>query len=325
LSEGEHGLEAEAADVANNIGTTSYTWIIDLTAPTSTIDSLETEYSATGFAVSWSGGDLGAATTSGIGNFDVDYKFNDGEWQSWLAETASTTEIFNFTVNPGDKIYFQARARDKASNLGAWSETAQTKISSLIAPPPILPTTNHIVISEIQISGETANDEFVELYNPTNAAVNLKEWKLKKKTSSGTESNLLTSFPDINLSAYSYFLIAHPTGYKGAVAADAVYSSASYAIASNNSLILYDHNNAVIDKLGFGTASDFEGAVFATNPAAAQSLERKAIASSTSESMASGGEDEFLGNGFDADDNSTDFILRDISDPQNLSSAKEPS
>ena len=39
-------------------------------------------------------------------------------------------------------------------------------------------TASHVVISEIQIAGGNSNDEFVELYNPTNASVNLTGWRL---------------------------------------------------------------------------------------------------------------------------------------------------
>ncbi|MDD4333130.1 MAG: lamin tail domain-containing protein [Patescibacteria group bacterium] len=328
FSEGEHILSVEATDPANNIGTTSYAWITDLTAPTSTINLLETEYGATGFIVSWSGSDLSAATTSGVKNFDLEYKINDGDWQNWLIETASTSEIFNFAVNPGDQIYFRARGRDKAGNLGEWSGLVETKISLPIAPPvpPALPTTNHIVISEIQISGEMGSDEFVELYNPTNAAINLENYRLSRKTASGkTGNNLLTNFPNINLSPHSYYLIAHPTGYDGEVAADIFYSTGS-AIVDDNTVILYDAAHAVVDKIGFGLITDTNGVegMASINPGAGQSLERKAIASSTDKSMASGGTDEFLGNGCDTDNNSVDFILRLISEPQNSSNTKEP-
>jgi hypothetical protein len=40
--------------------------------------------------------------------------------------------------------------------------------------------------------------------------------------------------------------------------------------------------------------------------------------------MIAGGADEFLGNGYDSDNNLNDFILRDIPEPQNSGSEKEP-
>ena len=52
----------------------------------------------------------------------------------------------------------------------------------------------HIVINEI-MTGEKdkSKNEFVELYNPTDKDIDLKNYKLTKKTSSGNESNLISS------------------------------------------------------------------------------------------------------------------------------------
>jgi len=64
---------------------------------------------------------------------------------------------------------------------------------------------SHVVISEVQIGGQTSKDEFIELFNPTGQAVNLKDWKLAKKTAGGNESNLLSAFPDLNIPVYGLF------------------------------------------------------------------------------------------------------------------------
>src|SRR5579871_6846972 len=165
---------------------------------------------------------------------------------------------------------------------------------------------NHIVISEIQTTGGTGHtdDEFVELYNPTSVAVSLANWKLTKKTSGGTESPLVATLSG-TITARGYFLIAGP-GYSGVVTPDTTYSVST--IADNNTVLLYDNSMTVVDKVGFGTATDKETTALA-NVAASHSVERKANNLSSSTSMMTG-VDEFVGNGEDTDNNAIDFVLR---------------
>ncbi len=183
---------------------------------------------------------------------------------------------------------------------------------------------NHIVISEIQIGGTSSTDEFVELYNPTSNSVVMENWRLQRKTAGGSVNNLVLNL-DGTIPAFGYFLVAHPN-YQGNVTPDIQYSASSSAIADNNTVLLYsDAGITVVDKVGFGASvGDFETATFAANPAENGSIERKALATSTAETMASGGQDENLGNGNDTDDNSADFVMREISDPQNSSMTENP-
>lgn len=172
----------------------------------------------------------------------------------------------------------------------------------------------HVVISEVQINGTTTNDEFVELFNPTNAIVNLNGWRLAKKTAGGTLSNLVTDFGDVNIPATGYFLVAH-ANYDGGTTRDLTYTTAGI-IANDNTVILYsDAGITTVDKIGFGAAGDYEGTAFISNPTSEKSLERKTNAS---------GVDPTKGNNYDTNDNSQDFVLRDVADPQNSSSPIKP-
>ena len=185
-----------------------------------------------------------------------------------------------------------------------------------IAPPFLLRAAraapaSHIVISEVQVGGVSANDEFVELYNPTDSVVVLNGWKLTKKASTGTEQNLVSSggFTGI-IPAHGFFLIAPQSGYTGSTSPDLRYSQISNFLAANNTVLIYDKTGVLIDKVGWGSSLDFEGNVYLSTPANGNSIERKAQSTSTSTTMGSGGSDEFLGNGFDTDDNSQDFVPR---------------
>lgn len=185
-------------------------------------------------------------------------------------------------------------------------------------------TAGHIVISEIQISGATTSDEFVELYNPTSSAVDLTGWRLRHESQSGgSPANLVASISG-SISSHGFFLITPQTGYTGSVAADQTYSSTSSAIGANNSVLLYsDAGVTLVDKVGIGTAVDSETSP-ASTPSASGSVERKANSSSTTVSMKTGGGDEFAGNGEDTDNNANDFVVRALSQPQNSLSSVEP-
>ena len=57
----------------------------------------------------------------------------------------------------------------------------------IIVPFISFSQTTHVVISEFATRGaNSATDEFVELYNPTDAPIDLSSWKLEYKSATGT-------------------------------------------------------------------------------------------------------------------------------------------
>ena len=184
-------------------------------------------------------------------------------------------------------------------------------------PLKVLADTNHVVISQIQISGATANDEFIELFNPTTTSIDLSKWRLTRKTSTGSSSQNLVASLSGTIAPKSYFLITHPSS-TAVNLADFEYSSSSSGMTTNNTVTLYsDAGITVVDKVGFGTAADTEGSPFAENPEASGSLVRKASASSTAQSLFTGGSEVTSGNGLDTDNNAADFVLFTTSLPRN--------
>ncbi len=128
-----------------------------------------------------------------------------------------------------------------------------------------------VVITEIQTAGVSSTDEFVEIYNAGQAAINLAGWRLSKKTASGTESNLLTEMPEFTLAPASFVVIGHPN-HSGK--SDLQYST-QQSLSDNNTVILYaDAGKSVINVVGWGTAGTFNTKA-AENPASEKSLQRK--------------------------------------------------
>ncbi len=154
----------------------------------------------------------------------------------------------------------------------------------------------HIVIHEIHVSGGSGSstDEFVELFNPTAADVSLVGWQLVKYTGSGSEYVLVDDFGTASIPAGRHFLVAHPSGYSGDDDPDVVYSTGN-SIADNNTVALIDSADAVVDLVGYGSATVVESAA-AINPGGNKSIERV---------------------GGDTDNNAADFLVRDVPTPHN--------
>lgn len=189
-----------------------------------------------------------------------------------------------------------------------------------------LSVTNKILISEVLIETSSSSaDEFIELYNPNNFTLDLSKYKIVKKTKSGTQITLLSSktnppFQGI-LKPYSYFLITNSSSSYASLA-DIVYPySSSKSLAKDNSLLILDENDNVVDLLGWGNAFAYETQT-TSNPLANMSLERKVSVNSTSDSLRS--TESSFGNFYDSNNNLVDFVLQPNPLPQNSSIQKLP-
>jgi competence ComEA-like helix-hairpin-helix protein len=229
--------------------------------------------------------DAASSTDDGL---IVSYIWDFGDGNSTTTSQATTT--YTYTSPSVDGVF--SVTLQVVDNQGVKS---LPKITSISVIEPTL--ANHIVISEIQIEGETVKDEFIELYNPTDQPIDLMGWKLTRKTSGGTENTILSNETKIKFEGIippkSYFLITHPDS-KFKPIADVVHSG-SQSLAKDNALILYDSSDNVVDKVGWGEIQDFEKAPFPQNPGKEKSLNRRKW------------QDFYVDN----DDNSIDFEIKD--------------
>lgn len=174
-----------------------------------------------------------------------------------------------------------------------------------------VPDSPKILITEIQIEGDKASNDFIELYNPSAVSADISRFQLKKRTKAGVESSIKVFSEGSRINAKGFFLWANSEDdFDSSVFADV--SSSSY-LTENNSVALFDRNDNIIDKVawGFGQENPFvESYIFPQNPGKNQSVSRK--------------KDE-AGIFVDTDDNSWDFFIELNTNPKGVVSDRTPS
>jgi hypothetical protein len=168
-----------------------------------------------------------------------------------------------------------------------------------------------VVISEFRVRGPNGgNDEFVELYNASAAAVNIGGWKINGSNSGGATSTRATVLAGTVLSPGCHFLVTNSgtSGgpYSGPVAGNQTYST---GITDDGGIALLNSSNVIVDQVGMSTGSAYKEGTPLPNLGTSnqnRGYERKPGGAS--------------GSGTDTDNNAADFQLINPSTPQNLSS-----
>ncbi|MBT4936673.1 hypothetical protein HON22_02035 [Candidatus Peregrinibacteria bacterium] len=171
----------------------------------------------------------------------------------------------------------------------------------------------HLVISEVVFGNENSKDEFVEIYNPTDQDINLKEFGLKlhiRNSSGSKDSNKTLEWNNEIIPANGYFLFASKTSSTYLEIADALYSA---DLVSNGAVYISTSKTKmtdVIDFIAWGKHSLPEGyeTQISNTFSSGQSIERNSNEN---------GVEENAGNSWDTDGN--DFIIQEKPHPQNSS------
>src|SRR3989338_10268609 len=66
----------------------------------------------------------------------------------------------------------------------------------------------HLVISEIQTGGAVTDDEFIELYNTTGAAIDISNWSIQYKAATGATIQKKNFVGGASVAAHGYYFIA---------------------------------------------------------------------------------------------------------------------
>ena len=203
----------------------------------------------------------------------------------------------------------------------AWPVTIEETTEAFQPTTDATDATTHLVISEIQTNGDgaqPADDEFIELFNPTNAAVNLNAWSLQYRSTTGTF--LKQNLNNISIPAKGFYLAAR-SAYNGSAIADIVNNQflmsstgGTVFLVSNQTMLTSCTGAGIVDKVAYGTGANLcpETTEFTPAPAANGSIERRP-----------GNSTPACGNGQDTEANFLDFQTRTTSQPQNRTSAIE--
>lgn len=109
-----------------------------------------------------------------------------------------------------------------------------------------------LLVVEVQIEGENAANDYIKIYNQSEEEVNVKGYKLRKRTSSGNEYSVRV-FPKGVILPKDYFTWANSkSDFHLSVGAD-IWSTAE--IAKNNSIALFDDNDKLLDAVSWGDNS----------------------------------------------------------------------
>ncbi len=163
--------------------------------------------------------------------------------------------------------------------------------------------TCHPLVNEI-LTGTTASasDEWVEVHNPCNTSINTTGWRLVYRAAKGSVDVAMCDL-GAAIAARSYFLCAG-TDAASSLSPDARFKSGGLA-AAGGGVALRDADGAIVDSVGYGTATSSTNAFVrgaecpapSTDPPPGTSIGR-------------------LPNGFDSRDNEYDFKETGVPTPR---------
>ncbi|MFA6364901.1 MAG: lamin tail domain-containing protein [Candidatus Paceibacterota bacterium] len=263
-----------------------------------------------------------AASSTDTDGSIIFYQWNFGDSTTASSSYATTTHTFS-----GAGTYISTLTLYDNEN------SSSSRSVSIAVAPRGSRGVNHVIISEIQVGGVDAGEEFIELYNPSAQALDLSLWSLQYASGSAESVSSSTVFKK-NFSTTSvinpnkFFLIARTKngegkdGYTGLQIPDLSHRSFSLSGAAAGGKIFLVRNQDEIESESDPDIVDMVDYA-AQVPVEGMSIERKAWVSNACVSSLAGGVGEFLGHGCDSDE-IIDFEVRANPNPQNSTSLLEP-
>ncbi len=337
LPEGQNTVVVVAKDsTGNQSQECSLDLIVDTTGPSQIIDLSAGFGNNRGeISLSWTApGD--DQSGSGVNQYIIRYTTSSEITSlNWASSTdidiepnpssaSSTESLLVSDLDASQTYYWAIKSEDEVGNLSEISNCASSSPQA---------QASSLVISEVQLNGANgANDEFIELYNSTDSAVDLSSWSIQYRggESASFEKNNFVS--NNSIPAYGFFLVAN-SSYDGYMQADMSHNSFQMSavggtvfLVNNQTLLTTGDEDSIVDKVAYGSGTYLfpENSEFASASSIGQSLERKNGATSTADLLAVNGLEHWQGNNWDSDNNSQDFVLQIVVNPQNSLSLIEP-
>jgi hypothetical protein len=156
----------------------------------------------------------------------------------------------------------------------SWDTSGHAVIACVVPSGGGSPTPASVRVNEVMTAATaSAANEFVELVNTGAVAADLSGWKLVYRSGAGASDVALVTFPSGTTIPAGGFLLAGGSAYAGATTADV--SFATGLAGTGGAVALRDSSGALVDGVGYGTATNalVEGTAAAA-PAAGSSIGR---------------------------------------------------
>jgi hypothetical protein len=242
------------------------------------------------------------------------------------SDTSTDTPVFTSTITPSatrtrtptrtptrtrtpTKTRKSTSTRTPSPTITPSSTYTPTNTGTLPTHTPSAP--NRIVISEFRtLSPAGLKDEFVELYNPTGAAVNIGYWQLSKSSGCGNTITTLATIPYATiLQPGQHYLLASTNNSLPSELPDQTYNPGT---TETGGLAIVSSGN-VIDQVGMSRS-----ACTATYYHEGNYLPFLMETSDQSYKRKPGGDNNT--SCYDTNNNANDFMVRSPANPQNTSS-----
>ena len=249
-------------------------------------------------------------------------------------KTNQEEEKTNQKKNKEDKEDKTNQNQNQNQNNDTTDQQNDTEYSHILKNMRIL---NSLKISEVLVKSTSTlsnNIQFIELYNSTSTAIDLKEVSLQYLGSRGKKIKRISRKNLGTIPGYGFYLIASTSTIFGKKTDSTFLSKKRLSTQSTGGTIFLvatttdlglptsTDPSLILDKLAYGEGDNIypEGEAISSIQENV-SWERKSWQTSTQENYPDW---QFAGNGYDSNNNLTDFIFQNKINPQNSTDLPEP-